>query len=73
MTIYGAKAEFVANELAALICKIDPDIDSALYSTTLGGEEYVQLLNVHGREIGKICVTADSFLAIAHDVLRSLG
>lgn len=62
------KQHFIANELSALLRKIDVDIKSAEYITE-HGEEYVVIKFSNGYA-KKVCVTADSILAIAKDVLK---
>lgn len=65
------KADFVANELTNLICKIDKDIAKAEYNVAINGEEYVHILYFTGAQVS-VCVTADSLLGITKDVLRAV-
>lgn len=72
MTVHEMKADFVTNELAALIRKIDKEIERAEYTALPNGEEFVHIFDPSGRMAIKICVTADSLSALTRDVLRAI-
>lgn len=68
------KDSFVRNELRRLLLHIDPNIVTVEYSVEYG-EEYVKIrwLYENGKDLNKrICVTADSFKALAVDVLKRI-
>lgn len=65
------KRDFVERELSCMLIKADADIYGAEYLTSAEGEEYVLVFFRNGH-IKNICVTADSMMALARDVLRVL-
>jgi len=73
MKVHEMKAEFVANELTALLRKIDKTIDRAEYIAQSDGEEFVKVYGANDRMVKRVCVTADSLCAITLDVLRAIG
>ena len=70
--MFNEKTEFVANELTALICKMDKDISRAEYEIINSGEEYVHILYAPTGGQATVCVTADSLLGITKDVLKEV-
>lgn len=71
MNVYEMKEAFVKNELESLVCKIDSSIWKLEYEWTKG-EEFVTAYDKTERELFKVCVTADSLIALTRDVLKGL-
>ncbi len=71
MTMYEKKAEFVENELKAVLIKVDKNIAEVDYSRNEYHEEYVTISYKHNRYL-KVCVTGNSLLAIVKDVMKKL-
>lgn len=66
------KSAFCRRELTALLKAVDSDIEEAEYELCDNGEEYVHILYATTGGVTTVCVTADSLLALARDVLRKL-
>lgn len=67
--IYSEKLNFVENFLKYFLMEIDSDIKDCTYFVDGRSEEFVSVHYQSGHKL-KICVSADSFLGIAQDVLR---
>lgn len=65
------KADFVRGELTMLLTAADESIVSCVFHVTSEGEELVDVIyrNHYHRNV---CVSADSLMAIALDVLRAV-
>lgn len=65
------KADFVRGELTMLLTSADESIISCVFHVTVEGEEFVDVIyrNHYHRNI---CVSADSLMAIALDVIRAV-
>ena len=66
------KSAFCRRELTALLKAVDRDIEKAEYELCDNGEEYVHILCATTGGVITVCVTADSLLALARDVLKKL-
>ena len=66
------KSAFCRRELTALLKAVDSDIEKAEYELCDNGEEYVHILYATTGGQTTVCVTADSLLALARDVLKKL-
>lgn len=66
------KSAFCERELTALLKAVDSDIEKAEYELCDNGEEYVHILYATTGGVTTVCVTADSLLALARDVLKKL-
>ena len=66
------KSAFCERELTALLKAVDSDIEKAEYELCDNGEEYVHILYATTGGVTTACVTADSLLALARDVLKKL-
>ena len=66
------KSMFCEKELTALLKAVDSDIEKAEYELCDNGEEYVHILYATTGGVTTVCVTADSLLALARDVLKKL-
>ena len=62
------KSAFCKAELTAFLKAVDRDIRNARYEE-IGDEEYVRI-NFNNGSSRRVCVTADSLLAMARDVLK---
>ena len=72
MTVSDMKKEFVANELTALLKKVDKDFDKAEY---IMRDDYMELVIIKdgtGRELYRINVSMDSLCAIVRDVFAQI-
>ncbi len=64
------KRTFCERELTQLLRAVDRDIERAEYELCENGEEYVHILYATTGGQKTVCVSADSFLAMARDVLE---
>lgn len=64
------KRTFCERELTKLLRAVDRDIERAEYELCENGEEYVHILYATTGGQKTVCVSADSLLAMARDVLK---
>ena len=69
--VYQEKADFVANELAAMVRRATRGVVSALHYERQGAMEYVVVETP--TVLFDVNVTADSLWAVAKDVMRAVG
>lgn len=73
MDMYDKKEYFVRTSLKSMLFDVDSNILDAYYKhQSEEEEEYVVIEFINLRNKVKICVTGDSLLAIAHDVIKKL-
>lgn len=71
MDMYDEKEYFVRTSLKLMLFDVDSNILDAYYKHQ-SEEEYVVIEFINLRNKVKVCVTGDSLLAIAHDVIKKL-
>lgn len=73
MDMYDKKEYFVRTSLKSMLFDVDSNILDAYYKhQSEEEEEYVVIEFINLRNKVKVCVTGDSLLAIAHDVIKKL-
>ncbi len=73
MDMYKKKEYFVRTSLKSMLFDVDSNILDAYYKhQSEEEEEYVVIEFINLRNKVKVCVTGDSLLAIAHDVIKKL-
>ena len=71
--MYDKKEYFVRTSLKSMLFDVDSNILDAYYKhQSEEEEEYVVIEFINLRNKVKVCVTGDSLLAIAHDVIKKL-
>ena len=71
--MYDKKEYFVRTSLKSMLFDVDSNILDAYYKhQSEEEEEYVVIEFINVRNKVKVCVTGDSLLAIAHDVIKKL-